>query len=275
MMPFDANESNSPMEAPPAPKPEGGALFPAPETDLWNWADLLLFLFFAALSFLVSYFIISFIYYGVESLGGSQALPPSGPQDTLLSLALQFFFYGLLFGTIYLLVAAYHRRPFWSSIQWRKPTVRQTLGYSVGGFLLAMFVQLAPTVLPDKQDFPLQQMFSTPLVAYAVGVFAVMVAPFMEELIFRGVLFAIFERRVGLIFAVVATALAFGALHFYEYRGAWNHLMLIFLVGGVFSLTRGLTRSLAPSVILHFAYNFTLIGGLYFETHHFRTLGLI
>jgi membrane protease YdiL (CAAX protease family) len=52
-------------------------------------------------------------------------------------------------------------------------------------------------------------------------------------------------------------------------------LLLIFLVGGVFSVTRGLTRSLAPSVILHFAYNVSLIGGLYFHTEHFRTLGLI
>lgn len=271
----DTNESNSPMESPPPAQPAGGIAFPTPESNLWNWADLLLFLFLAAFSFLTSYFVVSLGYLGVHSLGGSHGIPPSGSEDSLLSLTLQFFFYGLLFGSVYLLVVVYHRKPFWSSIEWRKPTVRQMLGYLAGGFFLAMFVQLAPTVLPDKQDFPLQQMFSTPLLAYSVAAFAVFVAPFMEELIFRGVLFAIFERRVSLIFAIVATALAFGALHFYEYRGAWNHLMLIFLVGGVFSLTRGLTRSLAASVILHFAYNLTLIGGLYLETHHFRTLGLI
>ena len=202
-------------------------------------------------------------------------MPQGGQESPLLSLALQFFFYGLLFGSIYLLVVAYHRRPFWSSIAWRNPSRLQALGYLAGGFLLAIFVQLAPTLLPDKQDFPLQQMFSSPLAAYAVAAFAVLVAPFMEELIFRGVLFAIFERRVNMIFAITATAVLFAALHVPEYRGAWNHLLLILFVGGVFSVTRGLTRSLAPSVILHFAYNLSLIGGLYFETQHFRALGIL
>jgi CAAX protease family protein len=118
-------------------------------------------------------------------------------------------------------------------------------------------------------------MFSSPLAAYAVAAFAIFIAPFMEELIFRGVLFAIFERQVNLMFAITITALLFAALHIPEYRGAWNHLLLILLVGGVFSVTRGLTRSLAPSVILHFAYNLSLIGGLYFQTQHFRTLGML
>ncbi|HEV2349517.1 MAG TPA: CPBP family intramembrane glutamic endopeptidase [Terriglobia bacterium] len=275
MTPAEINQTSPPLETPPPSQPAGGTAPPPPASSLWNWADLLLFLIFTALSFLTSYLVVSLGYLGVLSLGGTRGMPHAGPENSFLSLALQFCFYGLLFGFIYLLVVAYHRRPFWSSIQWRKPNRRQTLGYMAGGFLLAIFVQLAPTVLPDKQDFPLQQLFSSPLAAYAVGAFAIFIAPFMEELIFRGVLFAIFERQVNLVFAITVTALLFAALHIPEYRGAWNHLLLILFVGVVFSVARGLTRSLAPSVILHFAYNLSLIGGLYFQTQHFRTLGLI
>jgi len=100
----------------------------------------------------------------------------------------------------------------------------------------------------------------------------VLVAPFMEELIFRGVLFAFFENLVGLRFAVVSTALLFAGLHVPEYWGAWHHAALILLVGVVFSMARGLTGSLAPSVILHFAYNTTLMTGLFIGSQHFREI---
>jgi membrane protease YdiL (CAAX protease family) len=133
-------------------------------------------------------------------------------------------------------------------------------------------VQLAPALFPDRQHFPLQEYFTSPSVAYTVGIFAVLVAPWMEELIFRGVLFAIFEDRVGLRFAVVTTAILFTAMHVPEYRGAWNHLFLLLLVGLVFSLARGLTGSLAPSVVLHTAYNFSQLVMLYFATEHFRVV---
>jgi len=95
----------------------------------------------------------------------------------------------------------------------------------------------------------------------------------MEELIFRGFFFSIFERQVGLLFAIVATAVLFAIPHIPEYRGAWNHLLLVFLAGLIFSLARGLTGSLTPSILLHFAYNLSLMTGLFFATQHFRHLG--
>jgi membrane protease YdiL (CAAX protease family) len=108
--------------------------------------------------------------------------------------------------------------------------------------------------------------------SYVVGAFALLVAPFMEEMIFRGVLFAIFERRAGVGFAVVATALLFAGLHVPEYWRAWNHAILILVVGGVFSLARAKTGSLAPCVFLHLGYNASMVAGLFLQTQHFRTL---
>lgn len=270
-MPEGMPETNIPTEStPPVAEPCGGA--PLQEPNLWSWNDLALFLTFAALAFLVANLLVAVGYVGIRSLAGAQNLPAAVPENPILPLTLQLLFYGLLFLIIYLLVVAYHHQPFWSSLNWRKPTARQALGYMLGGLMMAIGVQLAPIVLPDQKTFPLERMFSSPLAAYAVAAFAVLVAPFMEELIFRGVLFAVFERRVSVRFAIATTTVLFAALHVPEYRGAWNHVLLICVVSGVFSLARGLTGSLAPSMILHFAYNLSLMAALYFGTQHFRAL---
>ena len=94
----------------------------------------------------------------------------------------------------------------------------------------------------------------------------------MEELLFRGVLFAYFERWMGLRFAIGATALLFALLHVQEYQGAWNHAFLILIVGLVFSLARGITGSLAPSIVLHMSYNATQMIVLFFVSHHFKSM---
>jgi len=261
-------DSYAPVTIPAAPAAIQGS-------SLWGWRDLALFLPFAFLSLLASNLLVVVGYAALKAMAGGRVDAKAVQNDPLFLLTLQLVFYALLFGFLYLLVVAHHRQPFWSSFRWRKLTARQTMGYFAGGFLLAVGVQFSPTLLPDKQDFPLEQMFTSPHVALALGGFATLVAPFMEELIFRGFLFSIFERQVGLLFAIVSTAVLFAALHIPEYSGAWNHLLLVFLVGVVFSLARGLTGSLAPSVVLHFAYNLSLMTGLFFQTQHFRTLGIV
>src|SRR5579859_1098033 len=271
MMSADAPETNIPPETvPPSAEPPGGTTLQ--DSSLWSWSDLAIFLALAALAFLVANLLVAVGYVGIRNLAGEHNPPASVPDNPFLPITLQLLFYGMLFAVIYLLVVTYHHRPFWSSLNWRKPTARQVIGYVLGGLMMAIGVQLAPTILPDQQSFPLERMFTSPLAAYAVAAFAVLIAPLMEELIFRGVLFAVFERRVGVRFAVATTTVLFAALHVPEYRGAWNHVLLICLVGGIFSLARGLTGSLAPSIFLHFAYNLSLMAALYFGTQHFRLL---
>ena len=116
---------------------------------------------------------------------------------------------------------------------------------------------------PDTQGFPLEKLFDSRTASYAIGAFAVRMAPLVEELVFGGLLFAIFERAVGLRFAVVTTAVLFAGLHIPEYWHAWNHMFMILLVGMVFSLARGLTGSLTPSIMLHIGYNFLIMSAFF------------
>ncbi len=257
----------SPFSIPP-PAPS----VPAREPEKWRLRDLLFFLAYAVVALPFAGFLVSFTYLEVHRAMGWR-LPPTGFQNSpLLLIVLQLTVHALLFGYIYFLIRVQYRQPFWEGISWRRPSPVKALAYTLGGFVLAVLVEFAPTILPDKSTFPLEKLFSSPQAAYAMSVFAVTVAPFMEELIFRGVLFAFFERLGGLGFAVVSTAALFTALHISEYSGAWNHLALLLIVGLVFSSARAWSGSLAPSVILHASYNFLQMLFLFIGTHHFREL---
>jgi len=71
--------------------------------------------------------------------------------------------------------------------------------------------------------------------------------------------------------AVVGTAALFAGLHVSQYWGAWNHVVLVTLVGLSFSVVRGVTGSVTPGFILHAAYNAALVAGLYWQTNYFRS----
>ena len=75
---------------------------------------------------------------------------------------------------------------------------------------------------------------------------AVVVAPFTEELFFRGALL----RRAGLI---PSTSL-FSVLHFAY--GSLFEVIGAFFIGGILAITAQKTKSLLPPIIIHALYNF-------------------
>lgn len=273
-MPADPGEGDIPAEVPAATEATPKQA-PVPAVTPWRLRDLGFFLAFALFGLLVSNLLVLTGYVALAPVVGWRTPPQALQGNPFFLLTLQCVFYALIFLYIYALVVVNYRRPFWATLNWKKPTSRQAVRFFLGGGLLAIAVRFAPTILPDAESFPLERLFTSPAAAYAIAAFAVLVAPFMEELTFRGVLFSIFERQVGPHFAIVSTAVLFAALHIPEYWGAWNHVFLIFLVGVVFSWARGQTGSLVPSVILHLAYNASMMTLLFFETQHFRALRLV
>jgi membrane protease YdiL (CAAX protease family) len=256
----------SPPEGLP-PQPPSPPLAPR---EIWKLRDLLLFLAIIPFALVLSKIVVLAGYVALRPFGGWHAKVDAVQWDTIFLLIQQCFFYVFILGFLYLLAKLHHQQAFWKSLGWKKPTARQVAGYFAGGGGLAVAASLLLALRPDTQDFPLEKLFNSPTASYAIGAFAVAIAPVVEELVFRGMLFAIFERAVGMRFAVVATALLFAGLHIPEYWPAWNHVFMILVVGLVFSLARGRTGSLAPSILLHIGYNSSLVTGLFFSTQHFR-----
>jgi hypothetical protein len=263
-----------PQDGPPPPE---NKLTDAQESPPGPWAlrDLFLFLAFVPIGFFAANILVSLGYTLIQPTLHGHLTKEKLSTDPFFLLALQTVFYGLMLAFIYILVAVGHAQPFWPMLRWRRMTPGKTLACLVGGALLTMAIALLPPVLPDANQFPLENLFNSRAAAYAIGAFAILVAPVMEEIIFRGFLFGIFESQVGLRFAIVITAILFGGLHVPEYWGAWNHMFLIFLVGLVFSLARGRSGSLAPSVFLHVGYNASMMIALFISTQHFRNLNVL
>ncbi len=255
-----------PLSGPTAPS----AAAPAAAPEIWKISDLILLILFIPVDLFVSNLLTFLGYVALKPWTGWHASAHTLSRNIFFLLSLQAVFYVFLLAYLYLLIAIHFRAPFWKTLKWRRLSVWQGAGFFLGGMALAVVVLFAPALFPESKSFPLEKMFSSPGAAYAIGAFAVLVAPFMEELLFRGVLFAFFEKHGGLKFAVVGTALLFAGLHIPEYWGAWNHVLLIFVVGVALSLARGITESLTPSVILHLAYNATLMAVLYLQTNQFR-----
>jgi membrane protease YdiL (CAAX protease family) len=93
--------------------------------------------------------------------------------------------------------------------------------------------------------------------ALAVSMF-LLPAAFVEELMMRGYVLAVLREALGAWWAILATSVAFGALHAYNANASVRALMLVSIAGiflGVIVLEK---QSLFAATAAHFAWNATL-----------------
>jgi membrane protease YdiL (CAAX protease family) len=84
-----------------------------------------------------------------------------------------------------------------------------------------------------------------------------------EELLFRGVLFRIVERRVGTWLALTLTGLLFGLAHLFNAHATlWGALAIAVEAGGMLAAAYAASRTLWVPIGLHFAWNFAE-GGIF------------
>jgi membrane protease YdiL (CAAX protease family) len=126
--------------------------------------------------------------------------------------------------------------------------------------------------LPIPKELPIDSFFRTPAEAWALGILSVTLAPLMEELFFRGFLYPVLARDLGLPFAILLTALSFAALHGAQLMFSWGPVLVIFLVGLVLTMVRAKTNSVAAGVLIHMAYNGTITVAMFVATDGFRHL---
>jgi membrane protease YdiL (CAAX protease family) len=92
----------------------------------------------------------------------------------------------------------------------------------------------------------------------AIAVIAVVAAPFVEELLFRGVLLRSLRRPLGRVGATVVQAALFGLLHV-DWTGRWEQGLALFLATAVLGVASAIlveqTGRLGPSVWMHAWFN--------------------
>lgn len=179
----------------------------------------------------------------------------------------------------YVLVFAYmvglvklvrHARSFGEAVHWNFPA--NPALYLGVGVLLSIGLQLFAHLLPIPKNLPIDTFFRTPKEAWALTIFGVTLAPLMEELLFRGFLYPTLKRHLGMGAAVGLTAFAFALLHGSQLKFSWGPLLIILIVGLVFTIVRAQKNSVAASLLMHFSYNLTLSALMYVASDGFRHL---
>jgi membrane protease YdiL (CAAX protease family) len=160
---------------------------------------------------------------------------------------------------------------FWRSVRWNWPGTRWA-GFLLLGIMMAFVIQGVSALLPIPKKLPIEQFFADPTSAYMLALFGITLAPLMEELYFRGFLYPVLERRLGVPLSVFLTSLAFAAIHASQLGQAWAPLLLLLLVGLLLTIARVRTGSVGTSFLLHVGYNLTLFTVMYFVTDHFRNM---
>jgi membrane protease YdiL (CAAX protease family) len=183
-------------------------------------------------------------------------------QDTLLQFATSGLVTGIIgalggvmsLALIYAVVTRLRKRPFRATIGlvgngriWPAAFGAVILG----GVMDTVTLALHKPIVPDT----LQPLFTGASSAVAMAAFAVIVTPFVEELLFRGVLFPVVARSLNTFWAVILVSVLFGLAHMATY-GLDPYSIMQSLVAGLYlTWLRARTKSLPPSIAAHAALN--------------------
>jgi uncharacterized protein len=239
-----------------------------PLDPVWNGWDVLRLTFLTLVALFVGVLtvllIARWLVYPHLHLGEIARIP-------LVVIAGQSLAYLLIFAYMYVLVTRERgRSDFLAAIHWNGPS--NVAVYVLAGFILAVALQAVAHFLPIPKELPIDSFFRTPAEAWALGILSVTLAPLMEELFFRGFLYPVLARRLGVSFAVFITALGFASMHGAQLMFSWGPVLVIFLVGLVLTMVRAKTNSVAAGVIIHMAYNGTITVAMFAATDGFRHL---
>ena len=91
--------------------------------------------------------------------------------------------------------------------------------------------------------------------AVTLAALAVLTAPLIEEMIYRGLLYSAFRRALGQWAAVVIVTSMFAGLHVVQYWPNAGAISSITLLSLVLTLIRARTGKLLPSFVVHLVFN--------------------
>lgn len=241
-----------------------------PENPAWNLLDVMAILTFALFCLFVLGGLALLVVHSFPAFHGLTLEQVA--QRAVVAVPIQTGALLLVIGFMVTIVRLKTGGDFFRAIFWKMPHGRALVAALAGGVALAYASNIFSVLLSrwTPKSLPIDQFFRDTNSAYMVALFGVVVAPFAEELFFRGFLYPALARRTGVGISVVATAASFAIIHQAQLAHAWAPLTWLFIVGMVLTLIRARTKSVANCVIVHVTYNATLFGILFIATQGFR-----
>lgn len=161
---------------------------------------------------------------------------------------------------VWAVVTRFGKKPFWTAIGWGWP---QNLPWSLGlmisaglGVVLFVVGGLIAWLFGAEKPTQLEQIINSSLAArYLISFLAVCTAPFVEEFVYRGVLYAPLQRAAGVPGAVVIVLALFTIIHVPQYWPNFGVIAAVALLSIVLTLVRAYSGRLLPCIVIHLVFN--------------------
>lgn len=178
----------------------------------------------------------------------------------LLTLALAWF-----------IVTGKGKRAFWDMLGWAwnprygfVADIAACVGITIGLYGIGV----ALSYLFGNQETELIRIINSSQAArYAVVVMAVLTAPLVEEVVYRGVLYPALQRRIGRLWGVVGVMSVFALIHVPQYYPNYGAISAIVVLSFALTLVRAYTGRLLPCVIIHTIFNSLSSVGILLEPY--------
>ena len=219
------------------------------EHPFWTYEDLALFVGATLPVLLLAALLLRF----------ARVLAPAAlSNQTVSTMVFQSIIYSLMLGALYVAISVRYGQPFWASLGWTQSYRGAYLCLFAGPPLSLGLMVLAAAVHAPAGESKIEELITGRASLITLMVFAILIGPVFEETIFRGFLFPLLERSLGVWPGIVVTAIPFALLHGPQYQWAWQQVMVVALAGVAFGYARYKTQSTTASMMVHSGYNATV-----------------
>jgi membrane protease YdiL (CAAX protease family) len=228
----------------------------------WSWLHFAVFFSFVVVSFFIVQ--ISFmVYYAapLSHLSDKKDFERFALSKPVFAVGSMVLLYALVLLFLYVTLSVLPGLPFWRTLGWRRitrPNTRRSRSpwiFFFAGCGLSLAVLVATYKMQPPEDVPIEELFHYKNTAILFMAMAVLVAPLVEETVFRGYLYPLFAKSFGVANSVIITGVLFGLMHGAQLGWTWSLVLVLITVGVIFTFVRARTGSVFASFLLHLGYN--------------------
>ncbi|MGB9466905.1 MAG: CPBP family intramembrane glutamic endopeptidase [Candidatus Acidiferrum sp.] len=227
----------------------------------WSWLHLFLFLPFGLFSLFLVQAGFAIYYAPLHHFSNEKDFERFVLSKPGFAIGSMVLWYGLLLLFLYVTLAVLRGLPFWRTLGWRR-IARRSDGRSRSPWLfffagcgLSLVVSIVTVKMQPPENVPIEELFRYKNTAMLFMAMAVLIAPLVEETVFRGYLYPLFAKSFGVAAGVIITGVLFGLMHGAQLGWTWGLVFVLITVGVIFTFVRARTGSVFASFLLHLGYN--------------------
>ena len=233
-----------------------------PDNPPWGTvkAGIIWVLSVACLVFVPLLLVIPYLVYLMSQFGRLSA-EELGSNKTLLFLSILGVVpaHILTVGIAWAVVTNWGRYPFFATLgfSWPKswgPVKGTLLCIGLAVLLLAMGGIITTLIGGTKTQLDLI-IESSAATRITVALLSFLTAPFVEELIYRGIVYPAVARLTGAGWAIAIVSVLFAGVHYVQYKNNLGVVLVILILSIVLTTLRAVSGSLLPSFMLHLIFN--------------------